>query len=630
MDHSLAPPAPGHAATAPKVDTSILRLVGWLGTYALRRRGALLVVFGTMLLKVGLDVLKPWPMKVLVDHALGDRPAAGAIAAIVALLPGAATREGLVTWSVLGTIVLFLLGWALGVATKYANIGFGQRMVYDLAGDLFGHLQRLSLRFHARKSVGDTIRRVTTDSGCASVIVEHALLPVITSLVSLVAMFSVMWRLEPRLTLLSLLVVPYMVVVLQRYMQPMLERSYEQEEADGELYNVVERTLSAIPVVQAFGREKDNDRRFERQAHATVRASLRSASVGVRFSVLTSLATTAGSAMVIWYGAQSVIEGRLTVGGILVFLAYLAGLYGPIETLMYFPSTTQGAAGSARRVLEILETRREVADLPGARAIDSVQGHVRFDEVTFGYDRERAILEGVTLEARPGDILAIVGPTGAGKTTLVSLLPRFYDAWQGRVLIDGHDVRTVRLRDLRAQISLVLQEPVLFPLSLADNIAYARPAASRDEIEAAARAANAHDFIARLPQGYDTMVGERGATLSGGERQRISIARALLKNAPILILDEPTSAVDAGTEASLIDALERLMRGRTTFVIAHRLSTIRHASQILVLEHGEVVERGTHPELLARAGLYARLHALQFGDGGGHDEVIDGDLPSLT
>ena len=630
MDHSLAPPAPGHAATAPKVDTSILRLVGWLGTYALRRKGALLVVFGTMLLKVGLDLLKPWPMKVLVDHALGDRPATGAIAAIVALLPGAGTREGLVTWSVVGTIVLFLLGWALGVATRYANIGFGQRMVYDLAGDLFSHLQRLSLRFHARKSVGDTIRRVTTDSGCASVIVEQALLPLVTALVSLVAMFSVMWRLEPRLTLLSMLVVPYMVVVLQRYMQPMLERSYEQEEADGELYNVVERTLSAIPVVQAFGREKDNDRRFERQAHATVRASLRSASVGVQFSVLTSLATTAGSAMVIWYGAQSVLEGRLTVGGILVFLAYLAGLYGPIETLMYFPSTTQGAAGSARRVLEILETRREVADLPGARAIDSVQGHVRFDEVTFGYDRERAILEGVTLEARPGDIVAIVGPTGAGKTTLVSLLPRFYDTWQGRVLVDGHDVRTLRLRDLRAQISFVLQEPVLFPLSLVDNIAYGRPAATRDEIEAAARAANAHDFIARLPQGYDTMVGERGATLSGGERQRISIARALLKNAPILILDEPTSAVDAATEASLIDALERLMRGRTTFVIAHRLSTIRHASQILVLEHGEVLERGTHPELLARAGLYARLHALQFSDGAGRDEVVDGDLPSLT
>ena len=623
MDHSLAPPAPGHAATAAKIDTSILRLVGWLGQYGLRRRAALLLVFGTMLLKVGLEVLKPWPMKVLVDHALGDRPATGAIATIVALLPGAGTREGLVTWSVLGTIVLFLLGWALGVATRYANIGFGQRMVYDLAGDLFGHLQRLSLRFHARKSVGDTIRRVTTDCECASVIVEHALLPLIAALVSLVAMFSVMWRLEPRLTLLSLLVVPYVVLVLRRYMQPMLERSYEQEEADGELYNVVEQTLAAIPIVQAFGREKDNDRRFERGARASVRASLRSASVGLQFGILTSFATTAGSAMVLWYGAQSVLEGRLTVGDILVFLSYLSGLYGPLESLMYVPSTTQGAAGSARRVLEILETTQEVGDLPDARAIAAVQGYVRFDDVTFGYDRERAILKGVTLEARPGDIVAIVGPTGAGKTTAVSLLPRFYDALEGRVLVDGHDVRTVRLRDLRAQISLVLQEPVLFPLTLADNIAYGRLAATRDEIEAAARAANAHDFIARLPQGYDTLVGERGATLSGGERQRISIARALLKNAPILILDEPTSAVDAATEASLIEALERLMRGRTTFVIAHRLSTIRHASQILVLDNGEVVERGTHHELLARAGLYARLYASQFGEGGGREGVAD-------
>jgi ATP-binding cassette subfamily B protein/subfamily B ATP-binding cassette protein MsbA len=596
---------------APTIDTSASRLFRWLTRYAVRRWPGLLAVLAAMIVKVSLDVLQPWPMKVLVDHALGDRPLPASLAGVAAVLPGAATREGLVAWSVAATVLLFLLGWALGVARSYADIGFGQRMVYDLATDLFSHLQRLSLRFHSRRSTGDSIRRVTTDCGCVSVIVKDAVLPFVASAVTLAAMFWVMWRMEPRLTLVSVAVVPWMVFVLRRYMGPMLARSYEQQEAEGRMYEVVERTLSALPVVQAYGREAACDRAFARATDVAVDAAVSNAVVGLKFKVLTGLGTACGTALIVWIGAQSVLDGRLTVGGILVFLAYLGSLYGPLEALMYAPSTTQAAAGSARRVLELLDTRRDVEDQPHARRVPRLRGRVRLEDVSFGYDAGRPVLEHVSLDVAPDSMVAIVGPTGAGKSTLVSLVPRFYDPWSGRVTIDGTDVRDIELKSLRSQIAVVLQEPFLFPMSIADNIAYARPHASRREIEAAAHAANAHSFIERLPDGYDTVVGERGASLSGGERQRISVARAILKDAPILILDEPTSAVDAQTEAMLLEAIERLTRGRATIVIAHRMTTVARADRILVLDHGSIAESGRHGELIRRGGVYARYWALQ-------------------
>jgi ATP-binding cassette subfamily B protein/subfamily B ATP-binding cassette protein MsbA len=593
------------------VDTSAVRLFTWLVSYALGRWSGLLAVLATMIAKIGLDLLKPWPMKVMVDYGLGDRPLPSSLAMLAAGLPGSETREGVVAWSVAATVVLFLLGWALGVASSYANIGFGQRMVYDLAGDLFSHLQRLSLKFHSRQSVGDSIRRVTTDCGCVSVIVKDAFLPLLASVVTLAGMFVVMWGIEPRLTLVAIAVVPWLVLVLRRYMQPMLERSYEQQHAEGRIYDVLERTLSALPVVQAFGREPASDRAFAEATDAAVDTAVASTAVGLKFKVLTGLGTACGTAAITWIGANSVLAGRMTVGDILIFLAYLTALYGPLEAMMYAPSTTQGAAGSARRVLEILETRREVADRPGARHVERLAGHIRIEQVTFGYEAERPILHDVTLEVRPGETVAIVGPTGAGKSTLAGLVPRFHDAWTGRVTIDGLDVRDIELKSLRSQVAVVLQEPFLFPVSIAENIAYGRRHASRREVEAAARAANAHGFITRLPQGYDTIVGERGATLSGGERQRLSVARAILKDAPVLILDEPTSAVDASTEASLLEALRRLMKGRATIVIAHRMSTIARANCIVVVENGRVVEKGTHTELLRCGGVYARYHVLQ-------------------
>ena len=599
------------APAAAAVDGGAAGLLRWVSRYAFHRWRGLLAVLATLIAKIGVDLLKPWPLKVLVDFGLTGQALTPALASVAAVLPGSETRESIVGWSVAATVALFLISWALGVATSYANIGFGQRMVYDLATDLYSHLQRLSLRFHSRQSVGDSIRRVTTDCGCVSIIVKDAVLPFAAAVITFGAMLVIMWRMDPGLTLVAVAVAPWLVFVLRRYMDPMLARSYEQQEAEGHIYAVMERTLSAVPVVQAFGQEPECDRAFARATNASLNAAVASVAVGLKFKVLTGLGTACGTAAIVWLGANSVLAGRLTVGDILVFLAYLAALYGPLETLMYAPSTTQGAAGSARRVREILETRREVDDRPHARPLTRVSGHIAIEHVTFGYEAGRPVLHDVTFDVRPGETVAIIGATGAGKSTIAGLVPRFYDPWSGRVTLDGVDLRDLELRSLRSHVAVMLQESFLFPMTIAENIAYGRPRVSRREIENAARAANADTFIAGLPHGYDTVIGERGATLSGGERQRIAVARAIVKDAPVLILDEPTSAIDAITEASLLEALERLMRGRTTIIIAHRMSTIANADRVVALADGSIVEIGSPTELLGGNGLYARYHAMQ-------------------
>jgi ATP-binding cassette subfamily B protein len=425
-------------------------------------------VVATMVAKIGVDLLKPWPLKVLVDHGLSAQPLTPALTAMLAALPGDGSRDSIIGWSVASTIVLFFFGWALSVAVAYTNIGFGQRMVYDLATDLFSHLQRLSLRFHSRQSVGDSIRRVTTDCGCVSVIIKDAMLPFVSALVSFVAMFLVMWRMEPRLTLVSLAVAPWLVLVLRRYMTPMMERSYAEETAEARIFEVIERSLSALPAVQAFRQEPAGDRAFATATDAVVDASVGTVIVGLMFKVLIGLGTACGTAAIVWLGAQSVLDGRLTVGGVLVFLAYLTALYGPLEALMYAPTTTQGAAGSARRVMEVLETRREVDDRPGAEALVQPAGHVRIEQVTFGYEPGRPVLHDVSFEVKPGETVAIIGVTGAGKSTLASLIPRFHDAWSGRVSVDGIDVRDLQLKSLRSQVAVVLQEPFLLPMTVAE------------------------------------------------------------------------------------------------------------------------------------------------------------------
>jgi ATP-binding cassette subfamily B protein/subfamily B ATP-binding cassette protein MsbA len=562
-----------------------------------------------MCLSVAVEVLRPWPMKVLVDQVLGQQAAPDWLRRCADALPGPEGAEGLLLWVCVALVLIFLLGAVLNMISIVASVTFGQRTVYDLGADLFRHLQRLSLLFHVRRPLGDTVGRVTGDTYCVQLYLTGMILPLLQSALTLVAMFVVMWRLEPTLTLLTLAVVPFLAGLLRLFGRPMKRRSRFRRDLEVHLMSLVERAIGAIPVVQAYTREDFEEERFRRCADDTVAAYRRSVLTDMWFKLLVGLVTASGTAAIMWLGARYALRGQVTVGTVLVFLAYLGALYGPLSSMVYTASTWQSAAANADRVLEILDLTPDVTDRPGARDA-ALKGHVRFEGVTFGYGLE-PVLKGVSLEARPGEVIAIVGPTGAGKTTLVNLLVRFFDPWSGRVTVDGHDLRDLRVGALRGQVALVLQDPFLFSLTVAENLAYGRPNATRDEIMAAAVAANADEFIRQLPEGYDTKIGEKGATLSGGQKQRLSIARALLKGAPILILDEPTSALDARTESLLLAALDRLMAGRTTFIIAHRLSTIRNADRILVLEDGEVVEQGRHEELLALGGLYASLYRQQ-------------------
>jgi len=490
--------------------------------------------------------------------------------------------------------------------------------VYRLAADVLHRLHRLSLLFHRRSRVGDLLDRVSTDTYCVYSVAEALLVSPGRNLLTLAAVTSVAWGLNPHLAIISLAAAPVLAGTALLFGGRLTRRAQTKRRAEARLLTFVHQTLTAIPVVQAFGSEVRNRRMFEGLAADAVALSQRATFLSNAYESVTGLATTVGAAMVLLLGGLEVAAGRMSVGSLLVFLAYLRSMQGAFRGLLGTYGELKRAEASVERVLEVLDSDDEVREAPCAQPLPALptgqRGHLRLEGVTFGYEPGRPVLSNVSLEARPGEALAIVGPTGAGKSTLVSLVPRFCDPWEGRVWLDGLDVREAQLRSLREQVALVLQEPFLLPLTVAENIAFGRPDATQAEIVAAAEAANADAFIRKLPEGYDTPLGEHGATLSGGERQRLSIARAFLKDAPVLILDEPTSALDAGTEAALLEALQRLMEGRTTLIIAHRLSTIRHADRIIVLDAGRVAEAGTEKELLAAGGLYSRLRSHQLAD----------------
>jgi ATP-binding cassette subfamily B protein/subfamily B ATP-binding cassette protein MsbA len=572
------------------------------------------VILALTLASSAVVVLQPWPLKILVDYALQGVPLPTWLSDLLADLNLDSSPAVLVILAAVASLGLFALNSLLDVGLSWSWSVAGQRMVYDLAAGLFHRLQRLSLAFHSRRSVGDSLSRLTEDTYSVYTLTSSLLVTPLQYVLTLVMIGAVAWRMDSTMTLVVAAVAPLMAGAATYFGPRIKRRARRTREARTGLFSFVHQTLTAIPMVQAFGAEGRNQTHFNGLAQGVTTATQQDALVNQAYTFATGVTSTVSSAIVLFIGGQQVLAGALSVGSLLVFLAYARSMQGAFSGLFRVYGSLRAAEASVDRVIEILDVEESVRQAADARPLPSAAGsgrHVRLEHVTFGYEPDVPVLIDVTLEARPGETVALVGATGAGKSTLASLIPRFYDPWEGRVLIDGQDIRCLELASVRGQVGFVLQDPFLLPLTVAENIAYGRPDASPAEIVAAAEAARADTFIRRLPQGYDTVVGERGATLSGGEKQRLAIARALLKDAPILILDEPTSALDVETEAQLLAALERVRAGRTAFVIAHRLSTIRNADRIVVMDQGRVVEQGSHAELLAAGGAYSRLYAHQ-------------------
>lgn len=553
------------------------------------------------------DLLAPWPLKVLVDHALGDHPAP----AWLAFLVGSATdRQSLLVVAVVSGLAVALLHNGLAVLNNYVQTRLEQRVVLDFRSDLFQHAQRLSLAFHDQKRSGMLIYAINGqgDAVAGMIMVVPALAQ---SLITLIGMFWILLLIDWTLALLAMAVVPFMFYSVRYYANHIQDRLMRVKEMEGESLSIVHESISMLRVIVAFGREPYEYNRFRQQGLRAVNARVDVTVRQTLFSLVVNMTTALGTAAVLGLGAFRALEDRLTLGELLVIMAYIAAVYKPMEAITYTLGTIQDKIVSQRLAFNLLDTQPEVKELPHATVLAKCRGQLSFQGVNFSYQGRVDTLKNISFDVEPGQRVAIVGPTGAGKTTLISLLPRFYDPSAGQILLDGIEIQNLTLKSLREQISLVQQEPLLFSGTIAENIRYGRLNASEAEIVEAARAANAHEFITRLPKQYETELGERGAKLSGGERQRICVARAFLKDAPILILDEPTSAIDSRTEAVILEALDRLMVGRTSLMIAHRLSTVHHADQMLVLDQGQLVQHGTHEELLTQAGLYRQLHEMQ-------------------
>jgi subfamily B ATP-binding cassette protein MsbA len=556
-------------------------------------------------------LLEPWPLKIVLDDLLQGKNQHGWLHHFIVATAGTAPRDVLI-FACVAVLVIAVTDASCTYAEKYLTTNVGQWVAHDLRRTIYTHVQRLSLAYHDQQPTGDLISRVTVDIDAIQSFIVSGLLSILVDTLTLVGMIVVMLWVNWQFTLIALAVVPPLFFVVNTYTRRVKKASREVRKKESRMVSVISEVVSSIRVVKAFSREDYEVRRFEGESLEAVEAALAARSLKARLVPIVNIVTAIGTCAVLWFGAQMAVTGRLAPGSLVVFIFYLGKMYKPMQDISKTIDSYSKAATGFDRIQEILRVDDEVHDQPKARKAPRFKGQIDFDHVSFAYKQSEPVLRDVNLHVEPGTMAALVGPTGAGKTTIINLIARFYDPASGVVKIDGTDIRKFTQKSLRGQISFVLQDTVLFSGTIWDNIAYGCPDARYTQIAKAAEAANAMEFIDKLPNKFDTQVGERGVTLSGGQRQRIAIARAIIRNTPILILDEPTSGLDVASEQLVIDALDRLMEGKTSIVIAHRLTTIRRAQQIFVIADGTIAESGTHDELLQHEdGVYKKLHDVQ-------------------
>lgn len=559
-------------------------------------------ILGLRLLSTPLALLMPLPLKIAVDSAIGSHPLP---ASLDTLLPTAVPRSNTaILFLAVGLLVVIsLLVYLRGLGSWLLETYTGEKLVLSFRARLFHHVQRLSLSYHDAKGASDSTYRIQYDTPSIQYVAVHGIIPVVTAGFTLVGMIYVTARIDWHLALVAITVSPVLFVFTRIFQRRIRSEWSKVKDIESYTMAVIQETVATLRIVKAFGQEEREKERFVHHSEKGVRGQIRLALTNGAFDLLIGLTIAAGTAVALFIGVRHVQSGDLTLGNLLLVMAYLAQLYNPLQTVSRKIADLQASLVSAERAFTILDEGQDVVEKPDARRLSRASGAVTFCNVSFTYSNGHEVLSNISYDIPPGSRVGIMGATGAGKTTLISLLTRFYDPTGGRILLDGIDLRDYKLADLRKQFAIVLQEPVLFSTSIAENIGYARPGASDLDIVEAAKAANAHEFIVRLPQGYDSQVGERGMSLSGGERQRVSLARAFLKDAPILILDEPTSSIDMGTEAAVVQAIERLMQGRTAFIVSHRMSALKNCNVTLVIDNGQLVEAKSAVATVAGPGL---------------------------
>jgi subfamily B ATP-binding cassette protein MsbA len=590
-------------------------MLKFVGSLIRPYRSRLAIILLAMFIETAMSLASPWPLKIILDNVVGNRKLEPWIRFFLGSNIEHSSKLYFAGVAALVFVVIAVLGAAASYIDNYYTESVGQYVAHDLRMRMYHHLQRLSLGYYTSHQTGTILSTFTSDIQTIQGFASSSTLSILVDLLTIVCMLGIMFWLNWDFTLIALAVTPFLLLFVARFKKAVKKATHEVRKEQSEIVAVVQQGLESMQVVKAFGQEKTEEALLQEVSHATVNAALKARSVKALLSPVVTITVAACTAIVLWRGAALILAGSMTIGELTVYLAYLTKFFKPVKDLATATNAIAQAAVGAERVRAILDTDTVIPEKVDGLEPETLAGQIEFEHAAFGYDPAVPILTDVNFKIKPGQFVGIVGPTGSGKSTVVSLIPRFYDLQGGCIRIDGQQIGDYKLKPLRDQIGYVLQETVLFAGTIAENIAFGRPNATREEIIEAARLANAHDFIMAMPKGYDTVVGERGSTLSGGQRQRIGIARVMVRNSPILILDEPTAALDSESEKLVIDALERLMKGRTVITIAHRLSTIRDADQIIVVKGGIVAENGTHDELIALNGTYAELHRTQFDTG---------------